>query len=49
MKFTDDATVVENAGYRITLTEGNRHNIKITTKEDLILTETILAQQIKIN
>ena len=49
MKFTDDATVVENAGYRITLAEGNRQNIKITTKEDIILTETILTQLAKIN
>ena len=44
-KYTDDSTVVENAGYNITLTQGNRHNIKITTKEDLILAETILTQK----
>jgi 2-C-methyl-D-erythritol 4-phosphate cytidylyltransferase len=42
--FTDDATVVEKAGYRITLVEGNRENIKITTKEDLILAETLLGK-----
>jgi 2-C-methyl-D-erythritol 4-phosphate cytidylyltransferase len=41
--FTDDATVVEKAGYRIALVEGNRENIKITTKEDLILVETLLG------
>lgn len=34
-KFTDDATVVENIGHRIWLTEGNRSNIKITTPFDL--------------
>lgn len=42
INFTDDATVVEKAGYRITLVEGNRENIKITTKEDLILAESLL-------
>jgi 2-C-methyl-D-erythritol 4-phosphate cytidylyltransferase len=40
--FTDDATVVEKAGYKITLVEGNRENIKITTKEDLFLAEKLL-------
>lgn len=34
-KFTDDASVVEALGHRITLVEGNRENIKITTKTDL--------------
>lgn len=33
--FTDDASVVEAAGYRINLVEGLRHNTKITTPEDL--------------
>jgi 2-C-methyl-D-erythritol 4-phosphate cytidylyltransferase len=33
--FTDDASVVEALGHNITLVEGNRENIKITTKEDL--------------
>jgi len=42
VNFTDDATVAESAGYKITLTEGNRENIKITTKEDLILAEMLL-------
>ena len=42
VKYTDDSTVVENAGYKITLTEGNRHNIKITTKEDLIFFTALL-------
>lgn len=46
-KYTDDSTVVENAGYNVTLTEGNRHNIKITTREDLILAESILTHNPK--
>lgn len=33
--FTDDASVVEALGYTIALVEGNRENIKITTKADL--------------
>ena len=33
--FTDDASVVEALGVEITLVEGNRENIKITTPSDL--------------
>ena len=33
--FTDDASVVEAFGHTITLVEGNRENIKITTPYDL--------------
>ncbi len=33
--FTDDASVVESWGKEVTLVEGNKKNIKITTKEDL--------------
>jgi len=33
--FTDDASVVEAAGYPIRLVEGNRENIKITTPTDI--------------
>ena len=34
-QFTDDASVVEELGYRIALVEGNRENIKITTPSDI--------------
>lgn len=40
--FTDDASVVEAAGYTIHLVAGNRENIKITTPFDLHLAETFL-------
>ena len=40
--FTDDASVVEEAGYEIFLTEGNRENIKITTPFDLKIAEALL-------
>ncbi|MDD3079364.1 MAG: 2-C-methyl-D-erythritol 4-phosphate cytidylyltransferase [Paludibacter sp.] len=33
--FTDDASVVESLGHKITLVEGNRENIKLTTAIDL--------------
>lgn len=40
--FTDDASVVEALGHGITLVEGNRENIKITTPYDLKLAEVSL-------
>ena len=40
--FTDDASVVESYGHSITLVEGNRENIKITTPYDLKIAEAIL-------
>ena len=40
--FTDDASVVEAMGESITLVEGNRENIKITTPFDLKIAEAIL-------
>lgn len=41
--FTDDASVFEKAGHRIILVEGNRENIKITTKNDLLVAEALLS------
>ena len=41
--FTDDASVVEALGYPITLVEGNRENIKITTPFDLTVAEALLT------
>ena len=40
--FTDDASVVEAFGFDITLVEGNRENIKITTPYDLKLAEILI-------
>ncbi len=39
--FTDDASVVEQAGHPISLVEGNRENIKLTTPFDLIVAENL--------
>lgn len=42
--FTDDASVVEFAGFDINLIEGSYENIKITTPEDLEWAEIILKR-----
>ena len=39
---TDDACLVEEAGYQITLVDGNPENIKITRQSDLRLAEMFL-------
>jgi 2-C-methyl-D-erythritol 4-phosphate cytidylyltransferase len=44
---TDDASLVESLGIEIQLVDGNEDNIKITTQKDLIIAETILANQNK--
>ncbi|MDO5036804.1 MAG: 2-C-methyl-D-erythritol 4-phosphate cytidylyltransferase [Tissierellia bacterium] len=38
---TDDCSLVEKTGQRVHLVKGSYNNIKITTKEDLILAEAI--------
>ena len=43
--FTDDASVVEMAGEKIPLVEGERENIKITTPADMIIAEAIIKAQ----
>lgn len=40
--FTDDASVVEALGREITMTEGNRENIKLTTSADISLAEYLV-------
>ena len=41
--FTDDASVVEAYGFDITLVEGTRENIKITTPYDLKIAEVLIG------
>lgn len=43
-KFTDDASVVETLGAKITLVEGERRNIKLTTPEDMLIAERLLEE-----
>ena len=39
--FTDDASVVEGIGQQITMVEGNRENIKLTTPFDMSVAEAL--------
>jgi 2-C-methyl-D-erythritol 4-phosphate cytidylyltransferase len=39
---TDDVALVEMLGKKVRIVEGNYNNIKITTKEDLLLAESLL-------
>lgn len=43
--FTDDASVVEALGHAITMTEGNRENIKLTTPADLCFAKGLLLKE----
>ncbi len=43
--FTDDAGVLDEAGIKINLLEGDYRNIKITSKEDLIVAEAFLKSK----
>lgn len=43
-RFTDDATVVENAGHKISIVDGDPLNIKITFPMDLIAAESLLSK-----
>ena len=39
--FTDDASVVEAYGHAVTMVEGNRENIKLTTPFDMLVAECL--------
>ncbi len=41
-RFTDDTSIMEAAGFKVLTVEGSRSNIKITTKEDIALAESLL-------
>lgn len=45
-KFTDDASVYEAAGYKVSLIKGEEYNIKISTKFDLDLSACLIAKKI---
>ena len=46
-RFTDEATVVEAFGLKISLVEGEENNIKITRPIDLLIAEKLLAEKKK--
>lgn len=43
-QFTDEATVVESFGLKISLVEGEENNIKITKPVDLLIAEALLSE-----
>jgi 2-C-methyl-D-erythritol 4-phosphate cytidylyltransferase len=43
--FTDDATVFEYSGNKVSLTEGNSENIKITLPNDLVIAESLIKNK----
>jgi 2-C-methyl-D-erythritol 4-phosphate cytidylyltransferase len=44
---TDDASVAERAGHKISLFEGSYRNIKITDREDLVIAEGLMSAPTK--
>ena len=42
--FTDDASVVEALGHKVTMVDGNRENIKLTTPIDLVVAEALIKK-----
>ncbi|RIA56498.1 bifunctional 2-C-methyl-D-erythritol 4-phosphate cytidylyltransferase/2-C-methyl-D-erythritol 2,4-cyclodiphosphate synthase [Dichotomicrobium thermohalophilum] len=42
--FTDDASIAEWAGMRVALAMGSERNLKITSREDMALAESLIAQ-----
>lgn len=44
--FTDDATVVENAGFPIHLYNGDARNIKVTNPGDIQIAQVIMSQDV---
>ncbi|NLM76205.1 MAG: 2-C-methyl-D-erythritol 4-phosphate cytidylyltransferase [Clostridiaceae bacterium] len=45
---TDDASLVEAAGYNVKMFEGSYNNIKLTSPEDLILAEQLMKKSGKV-
>ena len=44
---TDDNSLVESIGYPIRLVECGAQNIKITTRDDLVIAESVLYERAK--
>jgi 2-C-methyl-D-erythritol 4-phosphate cytidylyltransferase len=47
--FTDDASVVEHAGFTINLIEGESQNFKITHPIDFVIAEALIASKLKLD
>ena len=44
-QFTDDSSVIESLGCKVSIVEGNRENINITTPFDLTIAEAIIRKE----
>ncbi len=44
--FTDDTSIMERAGFKVLTTKGDRSNIKITTRSDIALAESLLEERL---
>ncbi|MGB8956817.1 MAG: 2-C-methyl-D-erythritol 4-phosphate cytidylyltransferase [Tumebacillaceae bacterium] len=44
---TDDASLVERAGYPVQMVQGSYENLKITTPEDLLVAETLFQERLR--
>lgn len=44
-QFPDDAAVLEAAGFQVQMVPGDPLNLKVTTREDLVVAQAILAHQ----
>jgi 2-C-methyl-D-erythritol 4-phosphate cytidylyltransferase len=45
-RFTDDAAMVEARGFKVKIVEPTGPNIKVTTRDDLILVEALLTKEL---
>jgi 2-C-methyl-D-erythritol 4-phosphate cytidylyltransferase len=45
--FTDDTSIMEAAGHKVLIVDGDYKNIKITTKEDLILANAFASEELE--
>ena len=43
-ELTDESSLVERLGVKVTIVEGNSRNIKITDQEDLVVAEALLKE-----
>lgn len=43
--YTDDCQLIENTGHTVVISPGSHENIKITTPEDIVIAEAILAMR----
>ena len=46
---TDDASLVERIGKKVIMIEGSYENIKITTREDILIADALMKKESKIN